>query len=66
MSETIGYVDDQGSFRLETTFDPRRPSDMEKMSRLFGDEETNARVVDYGPDFVKVVYRPDVLTQHGL
>ncbi len=66
MSETIGYVDDQGSFYLETTFDPRNPSDMEQMSKLFGDEETYAKVVDYGPDFVKVVYRPDELSQHGL
>ncbi len=66
MSETVGYIDNQGSFRLKTTFDPKNPNDMEQMLKLLSEEESNAQVEHYGPDFVEVLYRPDDLSRYGF
>lgn len=66
MSETVEYVDDQGSFWLRSTFNPGNSSDVEQMLRLLSEEEMNAHVESHGPDNVTVVYRPDDLSRCGL
>ncbi len=66
MSETTGHVNEEGVFSLKTTFDPQNSNDMEQMLKLLHDEEMNARVEDYGPDKVKVVYRPSDLSRYGF
>lgn len=66
MSKTTGYVDDDNTFSLLATFDPQSPSDTEEMLKLLSEEEANATVRDYGPDFVEVVYRPDFLAEYGF
>ncbi len=66
MSETIGHVNEEGFFSLKTTFDPQNPNDMESMFRLLNDENMNATVEGYGPDFVEVTYQPNDLSQYGF
>lgn len=66
MSKTTGYVNEKGSFSLLATFDPQNSNDMEEMLKLLHDEEMNAQVKDYGPDFVEVIYRPEDLDSYGF
>ncbi len=61
MSETTGYVDEDGIFRLKIIFDSRNSNDMEQMLKLLPDENMNARTTAYGENFVEVIYRPDDL-----
>ncbi len=66
MSKITGHVNEEGSFSLKAIFDPQNPNDMEQMLRLIHDEDMNATVEDYGPDFVEVAYRPSDLSQYGF
>ncbi len=66
MSETTGHVNEEGVFELKTTFDPRNNTDIEQMMRLLHNQEMNAQVKDYGPDFVEVIYRPEDLDSYGF
>ncbi len=66
MSKITGHVNEEGIFSLKAIFDPQNSNDMEEMLRLIHDEEMNATVEDYGPDFVEVSYRPEDLGSHGL
>ncbi len=66
MSKTIGQVNEEGIFKLKTTFDPQNSNDMEQMLKLLNDEDMNATVEDYGEDFVEVVYRPSDLSRYGF
>ncbi len=66
MSKTIGHTNEEGSFSLVATFDPRNSDDIEQMFRLLNNQEMNATVKDYGPDFVEVSYRPEDLGSFGL
>lgn len=59
---TVGSIDQDGVFKLKTTFDTRSPSDMEAMMRLLNEEEANPQVEEYGPKVVVVSYRPDNLS----
>ncbi len=66
MSKTIGHVNEDGSFSLLATFDPRNSDGIEQMFKLLDDEDMNAEVKDYGEDFVAVIYRPDRLSDYGF
>jgi hypothetical protein len=66
MSKTIGHVNEEGVFSLLATFDPQNSDDIEQMFRLLNDENMNAQVKEYGPDFVEVSYRPEDLGSFGL
>ncbi len=66
MSKTTGHVNEEGSFSLVATFDPQNPNDIEQMMKLLHNQEMNATVKDYGPDFVEVSYRPEDLGSFGI
>ncbi len=66
MSETTGHVNEEGSFSLLATFDPRNSDDIEQMFKLLNNEDMNATVEDYGQDYVKVSFRPADLSQYGF
>jgi hypothetical protein len=66
MSKTTGHTNKEGIFSLLATFDPRNSDDIEQMFKLLDDENMNAEVKEYGPDFVEVIYRPDRLSDYGF
>ncbi len=58
MSRRVGGADEEGFF-FQVTYNTKSTWDMDEMSELLGDEDTNTTVTHYDSDHVVVLIRPD-------